>query len=314
MSTNGGDVEAIHKANPVIWMDGNFVPFHEATIHPLSNTVQYGMGVFEGIRCYPVKGQGAIFRLQEHTKRLFESAHIIGIEMPFSQDVVSKAICETARRNQITGGYLRPMVYLGWESLGLHAQNLSSHVMIAGWTMGGYLTTADADSGLRLRTSSIARNPPQSSVPKAKVCGQYIYSAMAFKDAKNAGCDDALMLDANGCIAEASTSNVFLVKDGVLHTPSEVSILLGITRDTILEIANDLGIEARVRNLTREDAYTADEMFLVGTAAEIKAVAELDNRKIGAGVRGAVTKRIQSEFQKIVLGENPKYADWLTAL
>jgi len=307
-------VDAIHRSDAVIWMDGTFVPFAEASIHPLSNTAQYGMGVFEGIRCYPTQGTPSIFRLQDHTKRLFESAHIMGIDIPFTQNAINDGICETTRRNQISHGYLRPMVYLGWESLGLHAQNLSVHVMIAGWTMGEYLQTANADAALRVKTSAIARNPARSSFSKTKVCGQYIYSTMAYKQARSSGCDDAIMLDESGCIAEASTSNIFIVKDGVVHTPTEVSILVGITRDTVLSICQELKLPVVVRNLTREDAYTADEMFLVGTAAEVKAIGDYDDRKIGSGMRGPITKRIQTEFKSIVLGENKKFAHWLAAL
>lgn len=307
-------MDAIHRSDAVIWMDKTFVPFQEASIHPLSNTVQYGMGVFEGIRCYPTGNGASIFRLADHTKRLFESAHIMGIEIPFTESEINEGICETARRNQISHGYLRPAVYLGWETPGLHAQNLSVHVMIAGWTMGEYLQTASPDAALRVKTSPIARNPPRSSFSKAKACGQYIYSAMAYKQARSSGCDDAVMLDENGCIAEASTSNIFIVKDGAIHTPTEVSILVGITRDTVLNICKELQLPVVVRNLTREDAYIADEMFLVGTAAEVKAIGEYDDRKIGSGMRGPVTKRIQSEFKSIVLGENKRFAHWLAAL
>jgi branched-chain amino acid aminotransferase len=297
-----------------IWMDGKFVEFDDAAIHPLSNSVQYGMGAFEGLRTYFAKGKTRIFRLHDHTNRLFDSVHILGISMPYSKEELNKAIVETVRKSQLPTGYIRPMVYLGWEAFGLHATNLSTHVMIATWDMGEYLPPAKKDAGLRLHTSPYARINPSSSLGKAKASGHYINSILAYRDAIDSGYNEAVMLDSQGCIAEASSSSIFIVKNGAVYTPPDVSILLSITRDTVLHICKDLKLELVLKNITRDEAYTADEMFLTGTAAEIKAIGEYDNRRIASGLRGPITKKIQDAFQKIVSGTNTKYSKWLTAV
>lgn len=307
-------MDAANQVDTVIWMDGTFVPFQDASIHPLSISVQYGMGVFEGIRVYAAGSTGMIFRLKDHTRRLFESAHILDIKIPYSQDEVNQAIVDTVRQNKMISGYVRPMVSLGAEYFGLHAQNLSVHLMIAALRMGEYLITANADAGLRLRTSSYARIHPSTLMCKAKACGHYLNSILAYREARYSGHDDAIMLDSQGGIAEASSSNVFIVKNDVVYTPPEFAILLGITRDSVMHICKGLNLPLVVKSITRDEAYTADEMFVSGTAAEIKAVGEYDNRKIGTGLRGPVTKKIQEEFKHIVSGQNTNYSAWLSGV
>jgi branched-chain amino acid aminotransferase len=305
-------VDAKNQTEASIWMDGNFVAFEDAAIHPLSNSVQYGMGVFEGLRCYSVDDRAAIFRLHDHTNRLFESAHILDIQIPFTKAAINEAIMDTVRKNKMKSGYIRPMVYLGWEYFGLHAQNLTVHVMIATLRMGEYLRTAMPDAGLKLRTSSFQRIHPSSLMAKAKACGHYVNSVLAYREARSSNCDDAIMLDSNGCIAEASSSNIFIIKNGIVYTPTDVSILLGLTRDTVLHICEDLKLKVVTKQMTRDEAYTADEIFVAGTAAELKAVSEYDNRKIGSGLRGPVTKSVQDAFHNIVSGNDARHANWLT--
>lgn len=292
-----------------IWMDGQFVDFDKAVIHPLSSSVQYGMGVFEGIRSYATKKGTAIFRLDDHVQRLFDSAHAVGIVMPYTRAIVKKAIIDTVKKSKVESTYIRPMVYLGHEYLGLHAQNLSTHLLIATWDMGKYLGPS---AGIRVCTSSYSRIHPSSVLTKAKVCGHYVNSILAYHEARQSGYDEAIMLDSQGRVAETSSSSIFMVKKGVVYTPTDVSILLSITRDTVLHICRDLKLEVVVKDLTRDEFYTADEMFLTGTAAEIKSIAEYDAHQIGKGGSGPTTTAIRQVFDKIVSGASTKYAKWLT--
>lgn len=298
------------KPGSWIWMDGAFIPWDKASIHPLSNTVQYGMGVFEGLRSY----EKNIFRLHDHTERLFQSAHILNIKIPYSKQDLNQAQIEAVEKNNLPASYIRPMVYYGSEYLGLHASDLKTHVMIAVWDMGDYIPVSSPDEGIKLGVSSHSRIHINSLLCKAKACGHYINSILAYKEAKAAGFDDALMTDAAGCIAEASSSNVFIVKKGVVYTPTDVSILNGITRDTVFSICKELGIQLITKNITRDELYISDEMFVTGTAIEIKAVAEVDGRKIGNGLRGPITKSIQNFYQELIAGRNPTYSSWVTSV
>lgn len=302
------------KPGSFIWMDSKFVPWNKASIHPTANTVQYGMGAFEGIRVNVGKKGSSIFRLHDHTDRLFQSAQILGMKIPYTKDDLNQAQIETVIKNNMPSVYIRSFIYYGNENLGLHEEFLKAHVMIAVWDFGTYLALSNPDEGLKLHVSSFTHAQVNSQMCNAKACGYYVNPILAIKEAKEAGCDDALMLDSQGCVAEASTSNVFSVKKGILYTPTDISILRGITRDTVFSIAKDLRLELVVKNISRDEMYIADEIFITGTALEIKAVSQVDGRKIGTGFRGPITKKIQNYYHKIVSGLIPKYSTWLTPI
>lgn len=296
----------------VIWLDGEMVPWREAKTHVLTHTLHYGMGVFEGVRAYNAEQGTSIFRLKEHTDRLFNSAKIMRMEIPYSKDVLNEAQRQVVRENKLETAYLRPMCFYGSEGMGLRADNLKTHVMIAAWTWGAYLGNDAMEKGIRIKTSSYTRHHVNIAMCKAKANGNYINSMLALREALDDGYDEALLLDVEGFVAEGSGENFFVVKDGVIYTPDLTSALDGITRRTLLAMAKDLGIEVREKRITRDEVYIADEAFFTGTAAEVTPIRELDRRPIGEGKRGPVTTKLQTLFFDIVNGRNPAYLDWLT--
>ncbi|MEE2766570.1 MAG: branched-chain amino acid transaminase [Pseudomonadota bacterium] len=296
----------------VIWLDGDWLPWREAKIHVLSHTLHYGAGVFEGLRAYKGEQGTAIFRLREHTDRLFRSAHILNMKIPFDKDTLDQAQREAVSRNDLESAYIRPMCFYGSEGMGLRADNLQVHVMVAAWEWGSYLGAENMEKGLRIRTSSYTRNHVNSSMSKAKANGNYINSILALQEAIQCGYDEALLLDHEGYVAEGSGENLFIVRNGKLYTPELTAVLEGITRDAILKIAKSLSLEVIEKRLTRDEVYIADEAFFTGTAAEITPIRELDDRSIGRGGRGPVTKQLQSLYFDAVHGRKIFDSEWLS--
>jgi branched-chain amino acid aminotransferase len=296
-----------------IWLDGKLVPFDQAKIHVLTHALHYGIGVFEGIRAYQTAdGRSAVFRLKEHVQRLCDSAHILTLPMPFPAERLEQACIEVLRSNKLPAAYLRPLAFTGAGALGVGAQN-PIQVIVAAWTWGAYLSEDGLKKGIRAKVSSFTRLHVNVNMVRAKISGQYVNSFFATREASMAGYEEAILLDTEGYVCEAAGENLFIVKDGVLRTPPLSSaVLAGITRDSVLRIAQDLGIPAREEKFTRDSMYIADEMFMTGTAAEVTPVREVDNRRIGRGEPGPVTKRIQDVFFRAVRGEEPKYREWLT--
>ncbi len=294
-----------------IWYDGKLVPWRDATTHVLTHTLHYGMGVFEGVRAYKTTSGTAIFRLKEHTDRLFNSAHIFKMNMPYDRETLMEAQHEVVRANKLESCYIRPIVFYGSEALGIAATALSTHVAIAAWPWGSYLGEEGMEKGIRVKTSSFTRHHVNINMCRAKSVGSYTNSILAHQEVAYDGYDEALLLDVDGYVAEGAGENIFIVKKGKLYTPDLTSCLEGITRDSILTIAKDLGIELIEKRITRDEAYCADEAFFTGTAAEVTPIRELDNRTIGSGSRGPITTKLQSMFFEIVGGKNSKYADWL---
>lgn len=296
-----------------IWIDGKFVNWDEANVHILTHTLHYGLGVFEGIRCYKLAdGKSAVFRLQEHIRRLFESAHIMTIDMPFTEQQIVDACLETVRVNKIAECYLRPIAFLGDGAMGLGAVN-ATRVAIVPWKWGSYLGDDGIKNGIRAKVSSFTRPGINMLMSKGKVVGHYVNSILAKREAMKAGYQEAVMLDASGYVSEASGENIFVVRDGRIATPPYgASILGGITRDSVLTIAKDFGIQTEQRLISRDELYCADEVFFCGTAAEVTPVRELDDRKIGAGGRGPVTARIQDRYFQIVRGQERPHPEWLS--
>ncbi len=294
-----------------IWYDGKLVPWREATTHVLTHTLHYGMGVFEGVRAYKTGKGPAIFRLQEHTDRLFRSAHILGMRMPFDKDTLMQAQKEVIRANGLESGYLRPMAFYGAEAMGISAKNLSTHVIVAAWPWGAYLGQEALERGIRVKTSSFSRHHVNITMCKAKANGNYMNSILAHREAELDGYDEALLLDVDGFVAEGSGENIFIVRGGKLYTPDLTSALEGITRDTLLQLAAELGVPVIEKRITRDEVYSADEAFFTGTAAEVTPIRELDNRPIGAGTRGPLTERLQAMYFDCVHGRSPGHADWL---
>ena len=297
-----------------IWVNGELVPWRDARVHMLTYTLHYGVGVFEGVRAYKTPGGASIFRLAEHTRRLFDSAHILQIEVPFSEDALFAAQCEVFAANGLDEGYLRPVVYLGSEGMGLRAKDLSVNAAIACWPWPDYMDPAAREQGIAVRTSSYTRHHVNISMCKAKASGNYINSVLALREAQDAGCEEALLLDNEGYVAEGSGENVFLVKNGVIHTPELTSCLPGITRDTILVFAEEQGIPVLERRITRDEFYIADEAFFTGTAAEVVPIRELDGRTIGDGARGPVTTELQALYFDQVRGRRDAHPEWHTAV
>ncbi|MDH5518730.1 MAG: branched-chain amino acid transaminase [Gammaproteobacteria bacterium] len=298
----------------VIWLDGEMVPWREAKVHVLTHTLHYGMGVFEGVRAYQTDQGAAIFRLDAHTRRLFDSAHIMNMPMPFDKETVNQAQLDVVSQNNLDTAYLRPMVFYGSEGMGLRADNLKTHVMIAAWEWGAYLGADALEKGIKIRTSSYTRHHVNISMCKAKANGHYINSMLALQEAMACGCDEALLLDNEGYVAEGSGENIFLVHDNVIYTPDLTSALNGITRNTIFTLAAEIGIPVVEKRITRDEVYIADEAFFTGTAAEVTPIRELDGRLIGAGCRGPVTEKLQSLYFDAVHGRLEKHKDWLTAV
>ncbi|MCO4864062.1 branched-chain amino acid transaminase [Cupriavidus sp. WGlv3] len=295
-----------------IWMDGKLIEWRDAKIHVLTHTLHYGMGVFEGVRAYKTPAGTAIFRLKEHTRRLFNSAKIFQMAMPFDEATLEAATREVVRANHLESCYIRPIVWIGSEKLGVSAKGNTIHVAIAAWPWGAYLGEEGMERGIRVKTSSFTRHHVNVSLVRAKASGYYINSILANQEATGLGYDEALLLDTDGYVSEGSGENVFIVRNGVIYTPDLASCLDGITRDATLTIARDLGIEVREKRITRDEMYCADEAFFTGTAAEVTPIRELDDRIIGEGRRGPVTKQIQDAFFAAVGGTDEKYKKWLT--
>ncbi len=295
----------------LIWFDGEMVPWREARVHVLTHTLHYGMGVFEGVRAYAAEKGAAIFRLDAHTDRLFRSAHIMNMPMPFSKDELNDAQRAVVRENGLSSAYIRPMAFYGSEGMGLRADNLKVHVMVAAWEWGAYLGEDGLARGIRVRTSSYTRHHVNVTMCKAKANGHYINSMLALAEAQRDGYDEALLLDVEGFVAEGSGENIFIVRDGVIHTPDLTSALDGITRATIIELAEEMGYRVEVRRITRDEVYVADEAFFTGTAAEVTPIREVDGRAIGAGRRGPVTERLQTRYFDVVHGRAPEREGWL---
>ena len=298
----------------VIWMDGKLVPWRDAKVHVLTHTLHYGLGVFEGVRAYKTDKGTAIFRLQAHTDRLFRSAHILNLSIPFDKETINAAICTAVRENDMEFGYIRPMCFLGSEGMGLRADALKVHVMVAAWSWGSYLGAENMEKGIRVKTSSYTRHHVNITMCKAKANGNYINSMLALNEALSCGCDEALLLDSEGYVAEGSGENIFIVRDGVLYTPELTSALDGITRDTIFTLAAEIGIPVHERRITRDEVYIADEAFFTGTAAEVTPIRIVDGRIIGSGTRGPVTKELQSLYFDYVHGRGTANPEWLTVV
>jgi branched-chain amino acid aminotransferase len=296
----------------VIWMDGELVDWRDARVHVLTHTLHYGLGVFEGVRAYATDQGPAIFRLQEHTRRLFNSAHILGMTLPWSQDTLLEAQKTVVRENGLKEAYLRPMCFYGSEGMGLRADNLRVHGIVAAWEWPSYMSPEARERGIKVRTSSYTRHHVNITMCKAKANGNYINSMLALREALDSGCEEALLLDNEGYVAEGSGENFFLVRDGVIHTPELTSCLDGITRATVITLARELGYEVIERRITRDEVYIADEAFFTGTAAEVLPINTLDGRRIGEGKRGPVSTQLQSLYFDVVKGRSSAHADWLS--
>ena len=295
-----------------IWMNGDFVDWRDAQVHVLTHTLHYGVGCFEGVRAYASSQGPQIFRLYDHTKRFFDSAKILRMNIPYSFDTLMNAQIETVQRNHLESAYIRPIAFLGSEAMGLRAKGLSVYVCIAAWSWPSYMDPAALASGIRVQTSSYTRHHVNISMCKAKAIGHYINSVLALSEAIDGGYDEALLLDNEGYVAEGTGENVFLVKSGVIQTPELTSCLAGITRDTILTFARELGYEVVERRITRDEFYIADECFMTGTAAEVVPVCELDGRTIGGGTRGPITEQLQEMYFDQVQGKASTHPEWLT--
>ena len=296
----------------VIWYDGKLVPWRQATTHVLTHTLHYGMGVFEGVRAYKTERGTAIFRLQDHTARLFRSAYIMMMKMGYSQDEINAAQREVVRSNKLESCYIRPIAFYGSEAMGISADTLSVHVAIAAWPWGAYLGADGLEKGIRVKTSSFTRHHVNVTMCKAKAVGMYSNSILSHQEAKRDGYDEALLLDPEGYVSEGSGENVFIVRNGKLYTPDLTSALEGITRDTVVTLAGELGLQVIEKRLTRDEVYVAEEAFFTGTAAEVTPIRELDGRVIGAGKRGPITQALQSRFFDLVAGRVEQHLDWLT--
>jgi branched-chain amino acid aminotransferase len=295
-----------------IWLDGRMLPWDEARVHVLTHTLHYGLGVFEGIRCYRTDdGRSAVFRLPEHVRRLYESAHINLLQVPFAREVVTQAIVDCLRANRLAEGYIRPLVFIGDGVMGLNPADNPIRVAVIVWPWGKYLGDEGMERGIRARVSSFTRHHVNAKMQKGKTCGDYVNSILAKREALLDGYDEAILLDATGLVAEASGENLFVVRDGEIRTPPLANVLEGITRASLIEIARDKGMVVREAPITRDDLYVADEVFLTGTAAEVTPVREVDHRQVGAGRRGPITKTLQDAFFDVVAGRDRKYERWL---
>lgn len=295
-------------------MDGELVNWDDAKVHILTHTLQYGLGLFEGIRCYKTNDGPAIFRLKEHVKRLFQSAHIFQMEIPFSEKAIEDAIVETLKVNKLDECYIRPFVYIGYGVMGVYPKGNPIRVSVATWPWGSYLGDDGITNGIRIKTSSYIRNHVNSNMSRAKVCGYYVNSILAKREAISLGFEEALLLDTEGYVSEGSGENVFIARNGKLKTTPLTSILEGITRDSVMQIATDENIPIVEQRFTRDEVYISDEAFFTGTAAEVTPIREIDNRRVGSGKPGEITKKIQEVFFDTVHGKVEKYRHWLTYL
>ena len=296
----------------VIWYDGKMVPWRDANTHVLTHTLHYGLGVFEGVRAYQTEKGAAIFRLQEHTKRLLHSAHIFMMKVPYDEATLMQAQCDVVKQNKLESAYIRPIIFYGAEEMGLSAKALSVHVAIAAWPWGTYLGPESLEKGIRAKTSSFSRHHVNINMCRAKSVATYANSILAHQEVANDGYDEALLLDVDGYVAEGPGENLFIVKQNKLYTPDLTSCLEGITRSTILDIAEEMGIPVIEKRITRDEVYCADEAFFTGTAAEVTPIRELDNRTIGDGKRGPITTQVQAMFFFYVGGKAEHRTDWLT--
>ncbi len=297
----------------VIWYDGEMVNWRDAKTHVLTHTLHYGMGVFEGVRAYQTDKGPAIFRLEDHTDRLFNSAKILGMNMPFDKATLIEAQKASVRDNNLASAYMRPMAFYGSEAMGISATTLSTHVIVAAWSWGAYMGDEAITKGIRVKTSSFTRHHVNITMCKAKANGNYMNSILAHQEAQQDGYQEALLLDVDGFVAEGSGENIFIIRKGKLITPDLTSALEGITRDTIVQLAKqELGLEVIEKRITRDEVYTADEAFFTGTAAEVTPIRELDNRAIGNGSRGPITEKLQSLYFDVVKGKSAKHEHWLT--
>ena len=294
-----------------IWYDGKLVPWRDATTHVLTHSLHYGMGVFEGVRAYKTETGTAIFRLQEHTNRLFNSAHIFQMAMPFDKDTINEAQKEVIRANKLESGYLRPLAFYGSEKMGVSPKGAKVHIIVAAWPWGAYLGEDGMERGIRVKTSSYTRHHVNINMVRAKASGAYMNSILANNEVTADGYDEAMLLDPEGYVAEGAGENLFIVKQGKLYTPDLTSCLEGITRATILTLAAELGIQVQEKRITRDEVYCADEAFFTGTAAEVTPIRELDNRTIGEGKRGPITAQLQQKYFDVVYGRSPDHKDWL---
>jgi branched-chain amino acid aminotransferase len=295
-----------------IWMDGKLVNWADANVHILTHTLHYGLGVFEGIRCYKASKGSAVFRLQEHIDRLFDSSRILQVEIPYTPGEISKAIIETVKVNKLHECYIRPIVYIGDGVMGIYPMDNPIKVAIAVWPWGAYLGEEGIKNGIRVKISSFTRHHVNVTMTKSKTCGNYVNSLLAKKEAISCGYDEALLLDTHGYVSEGSGQNIFIVRKGVLKTAPLPSVLEGITRNSVIEMAHNEGIKVIEENFTRDELYISDEAFLTGTASEITPIREVDGRITGKGKPGPVTKKLQDLFFKIVSGRNNAYKLWLT--
>ncbi len=293
-------------------MDGKLVPWDKASVHVLTHTLHYGLGAFEGIRCYNTLKGPAIFRLDEHVTRLFQTAHIFLIDIPYSQEEIKNAIIKTVKVNKLKECYIRPLVYIGHGAMGLYPNDNPIKVSIAAWPWGAYLGEEGLEKGISVRVSSFIRHHVNSNMSRGKVCGYYVTSQLSKKEAISGGFDEGLLLDTEGYVSEGSGENIFIVRNGAIKTTPLTSILEGITRDSILTLARDFGIPTEEQRFTRDEIYICDEAFFTGTAAEVTPIRELDNRMIGKGTAGPITKKLQAAFFDIVKGKNEKFESWLT--
>lgn len=297
-----------------IWLDGQWLPWREAKVHALTHTLHYGYGCFEGIRAYETANGPAIFRLDEHVRRLVDSAHILAIDLPVDHTTLSSLCCEAIRRNELRSGYIRPLVFLGAEKLGVDPAGTDTHVMVAAWPWGAYLGGNAIEDGIRVRVSSYARHHPNVQMCRAKAISTYANSILAVREARRDGYDEALLLDTEGYVAEGSSENVFIVRDGEVLQPETTSALDGITRRTVETLAREAGLTVRAKRITRDEVVCADEVFLTGTAAEITPVIEVDRRRIGTGQPGPVTRLLQQRYFACVRGEDASHTAWLTPI
>lgn len=296
----------------VIWFDGQMVPWRDAQVHVLTHTLHYGLGVFEGVRAYQTDRGTAIFRLEDHTDRFFRSAHILGMKIPYDAKTLNDAQIAVVKENGLASAYLRPLAFYGSEGMGIRADMLKTHIAIATWEWGAYLGEEGLEKGIRVRTSSFTRHHVNITMCRAKACGNYINSILALQEALSAGADEALMLDSAGYVMEGTGENIFVIRDGAVYTPDLTSALEGITRDTVIRLIAESGLELREKRITRDEIYVADEVFFTGTAAEVTPVRELDGRQIGSGTRGPVTQMLQAKYFDCVQGRDSQHDDWLT--